>query len=241
MMNVASQSSRGRSRSRSRSASVRRTTRAVSVRVPRSIRYNGLNKISRLANLGLVYVKSPSAGYSIGASQYSDFAISFSPTSMTINGSSVNFTSVNWPGASEFSNLYEEMKIDKIELQFHVLVDSSQVSTSTATVTTPLMCISTDYNDVASGSLTQTQQQEKAKFIQPSSTVVETYSVVPKYNQLVQYTSLASGLASRTGYVGTSLDIPHYGVRVSVLDPVGVASHVLYVTAKLFCTLRNVK
>lgn len=246
MLNVASQSSRGRSRSRSRSTpSVRRYRSSVVARVPRAIRYNGVNRITRWATVALQYNNPAlgSPGYAIGATNYTDFGISVSPTGFTIYGSSVNQTFGAWPGATEWSNLYDQLKIEKVEITFTVNAqDPALTSSTTPQAGGPSLLVSTDVNDVATGSLQQTAQQENCRLLTPTTGKPEMYTFKPKYQQLISYTSLASATAARTGYVTSNLDVPHYGVRVSVNNAgTNNITHILQLAFKVYVSLKNVK
>lgn len=213
-------------------------------RIPRSIAYNGINKITRVASTAMPWVLTPSAGYSIGASYYQNFGLSFSPTGFSVVGSSVNYANINWPNASELSGLYDQIKLDKVEVWFHITTSPPAQGQTVGTfpLGEPLLYVATDVNDLGSSpSVEQTEQQEKFQMMNFRDGLTKKYVCRPKYQQLVTYTTLASATAARTGFVTSNLDIPHYGMRVSVPVPSTIGQHYLGIHCKLFCTLKNVK
>lgn len=228
-----------RSRSRSRSRSNVRSVRPRIMPVSRSIRYNGVNHISRVVNTAIAWSNAATPGYTLGVSTYDSFGITVSPTTLTILGSNVNYTLVNLPNVTELSNLYDLLKIDKVEFTFTVCGQNPNVTT-TLQKGGPLLYVSTDINDVIPNTLTQTQQQEKVAMLSPTNGP-QTYTLKPKYQQLVYYTSIASANAARSGYVASNLDIPHYGLRLAVADPTNTAVHSLNISAKFFFSLKDVK
>lgn len=242
-MNVASQSSRGRSRSRSRSLSVRRYARRTSVvSVPRTLRYDGTCKFTRVVEGN--YSVGPAIGWNIGASNYAEAIFTFSPTAMTLWGSNVNYIVANLPNAAEIAALWERVKIDKVEMTF-----TANITDNVATGTTPAysavnLLIANDINGPTSGSSTTDNMRQLATckhYKLGGDQPVVKWTVRPKYQRLVQYTALSSSTEPATGFVASDTDIPHYGVRVGIPNTSVLGAGKITIEAKFFFTAKNVK
>lgn len=211
--------------------------------VPRFLRYNGENRISRIVDTSLTWNVTPGAGYSIGLSQYAAFGMYFSPTGLTVQGSSTNFVGTNLPGISELSNLYDQIRVDKVEVTFMIENPPAPLATTGTGVSTPMprLYVSTDYNDCSPNSIGQTEQQEGCRCLTFMDGRPKKYTLKPKYQQIVFYTSTNSAFAARRGFVDSNIDVPHYGLRVACPTTAGVNTHHLRLTVKFYFTCKNVK
>lgn len=241
MMNVASQSTRGRSRSRSRSASVKRIRRYS---VPRGIsRYLGNCKLTRTCNY--IVSANAAAGFSIGATTYSEAILTVSPLGFTMWGSNVNYTPISFPNNTEFSALWEKVKIEKVEWTI-----TSNTTDNAATGTLPSnssikIYLGNDFDGPTSGATSGTDLVMQCTDCKMYSIGGDLPPVVwtlkPKFKRLVQYTSLTSSSESATGYVASDTDIPHYGTRIGILNNGNIGAARVYISAKVFMSFKNVK
>jgi len=235
MQAISQDSNRSRSRSRSRSSFKRQRTSIV--RVPRALKYNGINQITRTTSVTLPWVAS--AGWTIGAANYPAFTCTFSPLGATIYGAVANSISVPLPNAAEISALYDQVKIDKVEMTF--LNFSADTSGSTAQYP-PRYYICNDYNDAAVGtSLAQVQQMDATLVDSSGNKPAFKWTVKPKYQRLVYYTAVTSSFEPATGFVNSDTEIPHYGVKVAAHDHTTFSIARSMVSFKFFLSLKNIK
>lgn len=240
-MDVSFSSRRTRSRSRSRSRSVR--TRGT--RVPRfRALYSGDCKFTRSCQMALS--TSAGLGFAVVAANYQEVMFTFSPTGVTMWGSNVNYVTFPLPQASEIAGLWDRIKIDKVKLTFTSNVGEAP-PTSTATVLhAPMIVIGNDVNGPTSGgatSIDQVLQLSTCKtYTLDGSNKPAVWTIHnPKYQRLIQYTSINSSYEPAIGYVASDTDIPHYGVRVGLLNSTDLVACRIIATAKFYFSAKNVK
>lgn len=250
-----------RSRSRSSSAAPKRRSiarsRSVPARslVPRSLRYNGVNMITRMSSNKILISGLSGTDINNGTNIGTAFGIKFSPTGFTLvkttQGGVVNsFT--EWPGAEDFTNLYEQVKIDKIELTFAYQTTPKQTTNPVlfnSKGAAPHLYVCNDTDDLDDIGILKMQQQEGCRVLSLGDEKPHKHSVVPKFSQLVYFTGGTTSSRSATGYVPTGENIPHYGVRV-LLDLayernaqalVDTQEASLNIFVKAFFSLKNVQ
>lgn len=245
-MNVASQSSAGRSsRSRSRSASTRQVRRRNAiVAFPRSnLKYDGEARICRTAIASLPI--GDKIGFNIGASNYAEVVLTYSPTGFTVWGSSVNYITFGLPNAAEISGLWDRVKLDKVELTINGDSMDHMVGGLVQDHTTPELLIGNDVNGPALGSTTAVDmvlQESSCKKYKLNSNLPEIkWTVRPKYQRLIQYTSINSSYEPATGFVQSDTDIPHYGTRIGIANTGYNGRARVSISAKFFFHCKNLK
>lgn len=191
---------------------------------------------------------SAALGFAIGASTYQEMLLTFSPTAMTFWGSNVNYWPATMVNAAEIAALWERVKIDKVELSFSTDVTAHALVNATAAAPTysPLtVLIVNDVNGPTTGggnTIDQILQNTTAKEYKLGADMpIAKWTVRPKYQRLIQYTSINSANEPATGFVESGVDIPHYGVRVGILDASRVGGCHLIVTAKMYFHCKNLK
>lgn len=181
-------------------------------------------------------------GYQIGAtSSATSFGILFSPVGVTVSSGVYSFDT-NWSGASELSNLYDLMKIDKVEITLYTNLTGSSTSYIPGTqinMSNPVFQICNDDNDVTA--VTDLNQQQGVKLITFNDKNVCRHICYPKYQSEAYKTATTVGFAPKTGFVNSSEDVKHFGTKMSLQWPADVSPHYLYMKFKLFCTVKNVK
>lgn len=256
-MNVATQSTT-RSRSRSRSRSVprkyaRTTSRISLVSIPRSVRYNGINKITRNCNVELTYVNNSTdltRGYTINNEKFTEFGIIYSPKFVTIlYGGTNNEATYSIPGASDITNLYDLLSLDKVEITFSTNQAASVVRSVPADLSggNPILLVSNDDTDVNSNNIEAMLQESDVRFLRLSdSQIAIKHTAYPKFQAQAYQTPTASGYLPRSGFVRSSDDVVMYGTKVCVQNvgattEGGAGSHKLFMRFKLFYTCKNVR
>jgi len=218
------------SRKRGRSVPKRRNTPS---RVTRSLRYNGETRLTRT-----VYgrINLSSTGFEIGVSNFQAVNIVYDVAGVTIYGNSTTSTRFDMPNAAEFAALYDLVKIDKVDITWN----SNQQSGIGPTIA-PRFMICNDYNDgVGTASLSEIQQHSDctAKFALMGQ--ANRWSVKPKYQRIVYYTSLTSSYEPTNGFVNADTSIPHYGTKLACLVPQDSDGSCDF-SFKYFLTLKNIK
>lgn len=245
MYSQASLTTRGsRSRSRSRSTSVARSTRFRKANpVFRALSYDGTCNFTRTATCH--FATNSGNGIGIGASNYAEAIFTFSPTGVTLWGSNVNYTVFPLPQAAEIAGLWDRVRIDKVEMFFSSNTGEVPANAAASATHCPMICLGNDVNGPTSGgatSLDQVLQLSTCKsYNMEGSRIIKWTINKPKYQRLVQFTSINSANEPAWGFVESNTDIPHYGVRIGVLDAANTQTSRIVCTAKFFFTAKNVK
>lgn len=165
-----------------------------------------------------------------------------------LNGGS--YKTVQTPNSSEFKNLYDQYRIDKVKLKFLFSNNSSSVN-SPGTVL-PNLYYTTDYDDANGVSLPDIQQYGSTKVWQMGSSGPRgdnslSVTVYPKVDMNI-YAGVTNGYApaNKSVWLDTIVGtVPHYGFKM-VLDPVktpGVATVVGYmnIIAEYYLSCKHTK
>jgi len=223
---------------RSRALSSRR--RMAVQRIPRAIRYNGENKITRVTNGSITYGQF---GWALGGTSSEAVNIVFDPTGVTVYWAALSSTFFPLPNAAELAALYERMRIDKVEITLSSQ-RQAQTAANTATAYSPKFLICNDENDgIGTASIAQIQQQPNKPFMDVDGTSMK-WTCFPKYQRVVYLTSLVSNYEPARGFVNSDAAIPHYGVKLGITNTqlfLAGTSGVVDFTFKYFMTLKNVK
>lgn len=236
--------SRSRSRSRSRRSIARSRSVPATSLVSRSLRYDGSTRIVRTCemHLGVTRAGGPQGGgFGLGASTYRGLVLTFSPTGMTAWGSNVNYTTSAIPNATEIASLWERVKIEKIELSLSTNVaDPAGSGDAVADSGAINLLLANDCNGPTTGTtLDMIQQMSTCKRVQVGGDYpLVKWTVKPKYQRLIQWTSIASSYEPAIGYVQSDTDIPHYGVRVGIVSPT-FSGCSFQITAKFYLSCKN--
>jgi len=174
-------------------------------------------------------------GFLIGAGAFPAVTFTYDPTGVTIYGSSVAFTTIAMPNASEISALWDLLSIDKVEITMQSVYDPS-VSTNTYV---PRMMICNDFNSGATGTSTQAiSEHADAKALMST---YNKWNVKPKYQRVIFYNAVTSSYEPATGFVNSDTAIPHYGTHLGIFDSGSIAGGDLLLSFKFFLRAKNVK
>jgi len=228
---------RRRPSKRSRSST---RTGAVSRTVPRTLRYNGENKITRTIVGSIPYTQT---GFALGVANFQAMSIVFDPTGATFYGSATQSTNFSLPNAAEISALYDLMRIDKVEL---VWSNNTGAVTNggTASNRAAKYLVCNDSNDgIGATLLDQIQQQPNKTFFNTDSTENK-WTCVPKYSRVVYQTVAVSNYEPTRGFVNSNSTIPHYAIKMGIANLSSIATattETMDFTLKFFMTLKHVK
>jgi len=216
-------------------------TGVVSRRIPRTLRYNGENKITRTIVGGIPYSET---GFALGVANFQAMSIVFDPTGATFYGSTTQSTNFSLPNAAEISALYDLMRIDKVELVWSgntgVVTNGGGITSNRAAKY--LVC--NDSNDgIGSTLLDQIQQQPNKTFYNTDGTEHK-WTCVPKYSRVVYQTAAVSNYEPTRGFVNANSTIPHYAIKMGIANLGSLATSTsdrMDFTLKFFMTLKHVK
>lgn len=142
------------------------------------------------------------------------------------------------PNYSEFTNLYDEYRIDYIKMIFTKV--GLQTNTGT-TIITPNVYYCIDKDDSSPPSnVDQLMQYQSVKI--KSVTDNFTISFAPRFQTPVYISGTSTGYRSSTGFLDcTHADVPHHGIKL-IMDPSGTASAWGYtVYVKYYMTFKGVR
>jgi len=214
-------------------------SRVPARRIPRMLKYNGENKITRTINAQLAYTQS---GFGLSASFFLGVNIVFDPTSVTFYGNSTTFQSFPLVNAAEIAALYDTMRIDKVEIEWSGNSQASTTATVQASALKYLVC--NDSNDgIAVATLAEVQQQPNKAFLDIDGRSHK-WTCYPQYQRVVYQTALVSNYEPTRGFVNSNSTIPHYGTKMYITNSSslsGSSAGNVDFTIKYFMTLRNVK
>jgi len=209
-------------------------------RIPRTIRYNGENKITRVASGTIPY---SNLGWLIGAGSSEAVNFVFEPARVGAYVAALSLVNFDLPNYAEIAALYEQVRIDKVEITFNGN-HQNQVGTNSAGAYPPRFLICNDDNDgIGAATLAQIQQQPNKSFMNGNGNQMK-WTVYPKFQRVVYLTSLISNYEPARGFVNSDASIPHYGVKLAISNlatfGAATAGNVDF-TFKYFLTLKNVK
>jgi len=222
-----------RDSSSSRGMSIPRLVRSAAVRGV----YNGEYKITR--NVNQTISSAAGTGFIISGATTGGFFITMSPTAVTLWANVLNSIVVPFPNIAEISALWDTVRIDKLELTI-----SAQGSDQGGTVGTvvPRIYIANDYTDGTTGTtLDQVLQQGGCRFLNLSNDQGMAYhTCYPKHQRIIYYNAATSAYEPATGFISSSVDVPHYGIRIAT-DASKLSSTGFQMNFKIFLTCKNVK
>jgi hypothetical protein len=186
-------------------------------------------------------------GFTCNGITGNDLAMFFSlaGTYLFIGSTNVQITSL--PNFAEFTSLYDQYRIDRVEVGFTFSNNVSTVSNPTTTL--PILGVAIDYDDVADTNFSSLQQYDSFQSFQlgapslPSGKRV--FSLSPTFTSSV-YTNAGTGHARQRGFLDCSYPtVQHYGLKAS-LDPMyysvgGTTVGILSIETKYFLTMSHTR
>lgn len=201
----------------------RSRSQVVPIRYGRSYpRYRGIN--TRMHN----FVRNVStSGGSIPVDSFNGFStgvfdlqFSFALSGVTVYLGGTTWQVFSLPNYTELTALYDQYRIDYVEMEFFYSVNTS----SGTTFPLPIIYLAKDYNDPGSAPVTILQQYENCVTWQIGEQRGDGKKVIrvkPNVDINVYNTPVSSGYArSKPIFIDTnSPNVPHYGAKLA-LDPI---------------------
>jgi len=151
-----------------------------------------------------------------------DAEIYFNLSGFTVFMGGVSWYSYPMPNFTDFTNLYDQYRIDWIDLEF--TLNSNNSSVTNPTLSLPRVFFVEDHDDVAATNLNSLQQYDNLKTWQfgIDSGVMKRVRIHPTPLEMVYYTAALTGYqkGSNKKWINTAYPtIPHYGVKI-LIDPI---------------------
>jgi len=178
----------------------------------------GVYEIVRTTNGSVRVTAATGFDNGVVASESIAFTFSMQNIRMYAANGTVLLNTFPIPNAAEISALWDDIKIDKVEVTISgYTAPSNTPLTTTGYVVGNQFLFGTDDNDSLS-SLATVQQLGDCKsmyMVSNSGSNQRTITVRPKYQQIIYYTSLSSGYAPKSGYIRSDYDIEHYALKIA--------------------------
>jgi len=202
----------------SRPKKSRRNIKKVSLarsRVPRTVSAPNVHSFVRSVSLNM-QVGVNGFVPAVGVTPFALFSIWFTTQDVFIYGNGSNYSQATMPGISDLATLFDDIKIDAIEMTMHCANDAQVFGVGNASGVL-IMC--TDYNDKnAPTSGGDVQQYRDCKAIPLRSDHVHKEVIRPKF---LTYTLDAGGTSTAStpirGYQRSNLQTEHYGKKGAFL------------------------
>lgn len=196
---------------------------------------NGVHEFTRTTVTGFFVNNS---GITMGVSTNNQFRIIFGLASNDFLNGAGGTLNVGIPGAAELSALFDEIKLDRVEVWFKARNDSS-ANTAGASNTCIQIASAIDNNDSTVPATSADIQQYatyKVDAIQPGGR--EHYRTLrPKFQQLVSYTVGTNSSEGKTGYLRSDIDVPHYALKCTAFGPTNSAFVDVVIKSHFKCKL----
>lgn len=183
----------------------------------------GVYEISRMVTSGPLQITSgENGGWTNGGTVTSNLCFVFTPQYLRAYNDSSSTVWSQWaiPNAAELAALFDDVKIDSVELTFMGAFTQHPSSGATGNITPRPIIYGTDDNDTNTSN-DIVEQLGDCKVWYPnnaSGSSVMKVTVKPKYNQIIYYTSVLNGYQPARGYVRSDYDIEHYALKMSMVD-----------------------
>lgn len=154
------------------------------------------------------------------------------------------FYTAQLPNSSEFTSLYDQYRIDYVEMQ--PIFSNNISNVTTAALTLPIMYVCKDYDDSNDAGIADIQQYNNHRFFQVQQ-IGSVVKVKPNVDVAVYQSAVLTGYArGKSMFIDTSSgQVPHYGIKLAMEPMVVPASTTLigYFTFnfKYHLTMQNTK
>lgn len=175
-----------------------------------------------------------------GGVYQAEFGMRFNLGSVTLTAANVSTQGLGFNFA-ELAALFDEIKLDKVEVTFRARQDSGAPSGAVTNWATQL-ATAIDYNDDSPISVSQLREYStfKDNIMEPGGKEHKRI-IRPKFVRLVSYTGGAgtNGYETAQGYLTPIDSIAHYGLKGYVVGPNGGSS--LFISVKYFYKCKNTR
>lgn len=205
---------------------------------------SGVYEISRTVTAD---IRVGQDGWTDGITSTKNITWVFSPQYLKLyRDSATLFGTYNVPNAAEISALWDDIKLESVELTFTGIFSQYAINTTAAYSTPRQVLYGTDDNDAVC-TTDGVKQLGDCKVWYPnnaSSSSILRMRIKPKYNTLIYYTAVTSGYKPERGYVRSDYDIDHYGLKMALIDHINTGDNsygTMQVAAKFNFRCKNLK
>jgi len=184
------------------------------------------------------------AGWTNGATPTRNLCFVFTPQYLRVynDTSSTIWAQYAIPNAAELAALFDDVKLDYVDLTFMGMFSQHNSSTTAAYATpTPVIYGSDDNDTNTTQAIVEQLGDSKVWYPNNTSDGVMTVRVYPKYNQIIYYTSVLNGYQPARGYVRSDYDIEHYALKMSMPSNGSNTYGTMNVSAKFHFKFKNLK
>jgi hypothetical protein len=182
------------------------------VALARSMKGPATHTFIRTANIN-IDATTTGFDFAIGVVNSPDFSIWFTTQSVYLWNSAANYSVASIPGYTDLAALFDEVKIDAVEVTIMSGCDPTTSANGSAAI-----AICCDYNDKAAITLGDIQQYADCRTVLLANNHIHKEIVRPKF---LEYSLDSAGSAqasiSRTGFTKSNLDIEHYGIKGAMM------------------------
>lgn len=157
------------------------------------------------------------------------------------NGFSFQFTLASLRNYTDFTNLFDQYKINKVDLYFK-LIQNPEAPTTTNTVATyyPTLWFVRDYDDSSTMTVANMQEKQGVKRIVMKPDAIQKISVYPKFQRMAYQTLTSTGYSPGTGFLDcVDSGVPHYALKTTFQVPASGATWEVEVQAKYHVSFRG--
>jgi len=195
---------------------------------------NGVHQFKRVTSIDFPV---NDIGITVGGVTGPGFGIQFLPSQLVIANSAGGAATVLFAGFAELPALFDQLKIVKAIVRFRSRNDSANSNVNRAIE----ICTAIDPNESNAPAVIGDLQQYgtfKSNVIEPGGKQ-HNVTLKPQWTELVYYTALLNGYASKTGYIRSDYDIPHYGLKGFILG--SSSTQALQVEVEYLLEMKNTK
>jgi len=157
------------------------------------------------------------------------------------NGFTFTFLLNNLRNATDFTNLFDQYQIKKVDLYFKLIQNPEAPTTTNIPATYyPTLWFIRDYDDSANMTVANMQEKQGVKRLVMKPDVIHKISVVPKFQRMLYQTLTSTGYGPATGWLDcVDSGIPHYALKTTLQVPDSGATWQVEVQAKYHVSFRG--
>jgi len=163
--------------------------------------------------------------------------------SSVITQNSFNFTFLltNLRNSSDFTNLFDQYRINYVDLFFKLVTNpDAQTSTTLSSSYFPTLWFVRDYDDAGPMTVADMQERQDVKRIVLRPDVINKIRVNPKFLAMSYQTLTSTGYSPRVGFIDcVDSAVPHYGLKTVFNVPTSGTNWDCEVYARYNCTFKG--
>jgi len=157
------------------------------------------------------------------------------------NSFNFSFALSSLRNSTDFTNLFDQYRIDKVDLYFRLVNNpDAQTSTTVASSYFPTLWYVKDVDDTTSMTVADMQEKQGVKRVIMNPQTLVKISVVPKFQKMVYQTLTNTGYGPASGWLDcVDTNVPHYALKTVFNVPATGVDWNVEVQAKYHCSFRG--